>query len=119
MRAERRQLPRCPQLIQDLIAMVVDPATGRTDRSRSARHPRNDILHPDGAEIFIRHGDNGVARDVLGIAEYLLDVVNRGYRRLDLFEGFEHLRQVMPGDPAADDRIDLLDMFDAIEIGLE
>ncbi len=112
--------PACgPQLINDLVAILVDPCAGATDSAGRARHHREDVLHPHRAEILVRYRDHRVSRDILLIAEDLLNIIDWRNRGLDTLKGLEDLGQIMFGDPATDDPIYLLDMLDAVEVGLE
>lgn len=90
--------------------MMIDPRSREADAARRARQFRKDVLHLHRAEVVILDGGDGFACDILRIGEDLLDVVDRRDRRLHFLECFDNLLEIVLSDPAADNRIDSIQL---------
>ncbi len=99
--------------------MLINSAACEPHLSRRPRQLGKDVLHPYRPEILVRDGRDRFARNKLRIGVDLLDVVDRGDRRLHAFKGFDDFRKIVLSDPAADNFIDRIHMLDTIDIGLK
>ena len=99
--------------------MLIDARAGESDAARCPGHARKDVGHPERSKIIVVHYSDTFARLILRIGEDLLDVVDRRNCRLGLLEGLDHRFQVMAPDPAAHYRVDGVDMFYPVKVGLK